>query len=457
MDFDWIRSKIKLYTNNNEIIDMFPDTIETLDGEAYILFKLKMFLNYCNRCIPSSYWPGKYPEWYDPDMHISIPEFTPNGWSYRKTYIWLYVFFLELDFEIYSFFSKKSYEVESYEKKSENLIELINKIDNDLENMDDLTILEATKSSTDFNLLFEKSSWNPFENSTTNVVVRTPLDDFIDSPDEYSLFDKSNFLEFGGYEDEIFFKNIFILTPFVDERAMEYFYFKVDYYVKNYKDNTISNKYWVITYDEQNKRFIQQYSSLYGLTWEYYFLPKDNEYFINKFVLFYLFIFNFGIDRYIKFWLKNNKINDEYQIKMLEYDFDENNFILNSGVWVFDENYFTKEIAFKKANWGISYERLDFYITADEKLKSIIDEVSKIINITVEKLFDDDYKSIKITKKSWIPDLLEWDMIFDGDDYNYVDLERKYAHSSIKWEVHKWDTKVYKVKEKIKFQKNWKN
>ena len=58
----------------------------------------------------------------------------------------------------------------------------------------------------------------------------------------------------------------------------------------------------------------------------------------------------------------------------------------------------------------------------------------------------------KVIKKWWIPDLLEWDMVFDSNKYRYVDLEKKYAHSSIKWEVHKWDTKVFKVKEKIKFQ-----
>lgn len=456
MDFKLLSSNIRRYTSDKEIIEMFPDTIETLEWETYILFKLKMFLNYCNRCSPSSYWYWNCPEWYDPDMHIPIPEFTPEGWSYRKTYIWLYAFFLELDFEVYTFFSKKSYEIEIHESKSKDLLNLLENI----ENSDDLIPLEKTKSSIDFNFL-EEGSWNPFyysesTNNTNSEIEQTPLDKFIDNPDETSLFNKLNFLEFGFYEDELFFKNIFILTPFIDERSNEYFYNEVYYYKKNFRDATISNKYWIISYEKQKTNFIQQYSSLYNLTWEYFFSAKDNKHFINKFKLFYLFILSFSYEWYIRIWLENHEIDDEKQKQMLEYEFEIYKDFLNNESFELDDGFFTKDIKFKKANWGIFYDRLDFYIKTNENLKNLINEVSKIINITIEKLFDEDYKSIKITKKSWVPDLLEWDMIFEGDEYRYVDLEKKYSHSSIKWEVHRWNTAVFKVKEKIKFQNNWK-
>lgn len=439
MGFIWISNDIKKITQDKKIIDMFPDNIETIEWEMYILFKLKLFIDYCKRTSPSSYWPWEYPIWYDSDFHISIPEFTPNGWSYRKTYIWLFILFKKLNFEVFTFFSKKSYYSDSFKPIWKDFWDKI--INGSFED-------KEIKNPYEWLSLEEILNMKPLELNTGSIGGNTPINEFIHNPDEYSLFYNQSWKipEFSYYEDEIFFKNIFILTPFVDKNLIDKFDDTIIYYVNSFINNTISEKYWITLYEKQKKIFIQQFSSLYNFTWEYSFSPNDNKYLTKNIFPFYLFIFVFFHEWYIKIWLKNHEIDEEEQKLLIDNDIQE-----------YDEFWLPKitttaNLEPKEIDSFVFYNRLDFYITATDKLKKVIHNISKIINVTIEKLFDEDYKSIKIIKKWWIPDLLEWDMVFDSNKYRYVDLEKKYAHSSITWEVHKWDTKVFKVKEKVKFQ-----
>jgi hypothetical protein len=77
----------------------------------------------------------------------------------------------------------------------------------------------------------------------------------------------------------------------------------------------------------------------------------------------------------------------------------------------------------------------------------------EVKNMILDKIFDEDYKRISITRKHWELHMMEWELEIEAGMTKFVDLQKQYPYGEISAVNHWGKAKKYKVKEKIKLDK----
>jgi hypothetical protein len=468
---DYLKEDFSFSKSEKEVIkNMFSNKQDTLEGEIYILFKLRLFMDYAEenntkifdkineniyeeidmgiriieeapkiiRKITSldelmgddndtnddinlepnyddfmidsetfKEWNetlNKYIKWYNSMLHIPIPEFTPKGWNYKKTYICLFLLFLKLWLDVNTFFCKSEYELNMKLDDKEPLLnkdEIFNKFYN---NIDDNNI-----NNTEEDLFSNKYFWN--------------------------------------IEEKLFFKNIFIFNPFVSNSSIEIFQDLLQYYLNNFKDTKTK---W-FSYNEQKISFLNLFLTSYYLTldtefyphWEEiyqsifqkeeWFIPKQKEYFFNRDFSFYFTILCLYEEWYINIKLVNQYVNEQRQKKIIDPYFSNDEIEIDYGIE------------------SIFYWRLNFYIQAENKLIEIWNNFSKWLWFFINKLLDDEYDTVSIVKEKWVPKKFEWWLDVKWIE-NVSRIKKKYKFSYLTTKIHDSRIDKYRIINSIKFK-----
>lgn len=91
-----------------------------------------------------------------------------------------------------------------------------------------------------------------------------------------------------------------------------------------------------------------------------------------------------------------------------------------------------------------------FQIKLTEKFKEVLKGFWEIRDIILDKIFDEEYKKISLTRKWWAFYMLEGELEIETEGTKFVDLQKKYPYSEISTDNHWGKAKKYIVKEKIK-------
>ncbi len=85
-----------------------------------------------------------------------------------------------------------------------------------------------------------------------------------------------------------------------------------------------------------------------------------------------------------------------------------------------------------------------------ETLIKILEGMWEVKNTILDKIFDEDYKRISITRKHWEFHMMEGEKEIEVGNTKFVDLQKQYPYGEISAVNHWGKAKKYKVKEKIK-------
>lgn len=94
-----------------------------------------------------------------------------------------------------------------------------------------------------------------------------------------------------------------------------------------------------------------------------------------------------------------------------------------------------------------------YTIHPTDEFKKVLEWYGEIRDIILDKLFDERYKQISITRKWWTFHMLEGEIEIIWDDIKFTTLKNKYPHSNITATNYNGKTTVYKIKEKTKLDR----
>ncbi len=99
---------------------------------------------------------------------------------------------------------------------------------------------------------------------------------------------------------------------------------------------------------------------------------------------------------------------------------------------------------------GVEYPNNAHKVRLSETLIKILEGMWEVKNTILDKIFDEDYKRISITRKHWEFHMMEGEKEIEVGNTKFVDLQKQYPYGEISAVNHWGKAKKYKVKEKIK-------
>lgn len=198
-----------------------------------------------------------------------------------------------------------------------------------------------------------------------------------------------------------FFKFVAIQNPFYSERAREYIENTTDNLIDLFKGGIISEKYNLLPYEKQLNIMLSRLSDFHELVWESCMI--EGKHFKRYKNISFLFLM-------VIFWRLG------YVTVTKETD-SMDGFILNQ-----------KYVLIKGEP--------QFHTIITEKVKSLFESFFDIKWVILEKVFEDEYKQLRISKKDGKLHIVEWEIELIGNPKKLVELQREYPNSKIVYDVY---------------------
>ena len=198
-----------------------------------------------------------------------------------------------------------------------------------------------------------------------------------------------------------------IKNTFDTEENIEKIESIIDEHIDNFVSGRFSEKHKLLPYEEQRNKIFNKLSDYYSLVWDSFVIWESR------------------LSQY-------EKISIIYTIVLLwklEY-------ISISDFSVLEDTH--------------EKEDPSFTIRVTHKSEKLFKWLFKMKNLLLDKIFDEEYKKISITKKWGELHMLEWEKEYDSDGVRFVELQKKYPNSEIKAKNYKGKVTKYEVKEKIR-------
>lgn len=195
----------------------------------------------------------------------------------------------------------------------------------------------------------------------------------------------------------------------------------IDQHIDAFMSDEISTTYQLISHRKQRNLIINKLSDFYSLVWSRFTIQQKQFIRYEKFSLLYMVVLLWRL------WYIG--INSFHGLDDMP-EFDE--------------------------EWKYKHEKdnLNFEISVRSKAMVLFEGLFSMKNLILDKIFDEEYKQLKIIKKWGALHMLEWEMEIMWDAMKFTELRKKYPHSEITATNYDGKTQKITVKEKIKLIKS---